>query len=139
MTTKNEFFANYFKEMLKDISNQLDVFSKKGLEQFGNENEPLANNIMDTIAALEEMFSECVINNRNEGYPVIDIYLEETEGPSKNEKIHEAIKNWNNCNNELKDLMRIPLKKLTPELREKIQAKHKETMQAWKIYSELNN
>lgn len=139
MTTKNGFFENYFKDMLERISEKLNVFGEKGLEQFGSEDEPLSNSIMREIEYLEEQFRKCVIENAQEGCPVIDIYHDEIsqERETIQSEREAALDKYKKLETELNKLTtECSIRNDLLQLRE-VELKQDEMIKAWEEYMTL--
>ncbi len=139
MTTKNEFFENYFKEMLDRISEKLEAFGEKGLEEFGTENGHLSSDIMGEIEYLEEQFRKCVIENAQEGYPVIDVYhdsiSQERETIKSDRKA--ALERYKNLEAELNKLTtECSIENDLLQLRD-LDTKQDEMIKAWEEYMTL--
>lgn len=94
METKNKFFANYFINFLDDLKIEIEKFGNEDESYFGaglpidktkskeeQEKQYLkGDHILESIEYLYEQWDKCVYLNKQEGYPVIDTYIEERDG-----------------------------------------------------------
>lgn len=78
--TKNEFFADYFKGLIEDISIKLDQFKGQNENQFNigfDEDGITRDEIQCDMSYMLEQWEQCVTLGKTEGYPVVEIWDEE--------------------------------------------------------------
>ena len=90
MSTKNEFFAAYFLRIIDDLKIKIDEFGKMDESFFGSDIEPDGTKLMDErldqllkknethnlILMFADTWHDCVMENYQEGYPIIDMWKE---------------------------------------------------------------